>query len=79
VSRDDNAGLGCQTAAGGPGTAAMAVLDAPDDTRGGVVQLAGDDMLVRLPGGTARPLVSYASRRSKVLARAAASSSVEGF
>jgi hypothetical protein len=46
---------------------------------GGVVQLAGDDMLARPPGGTARPLVSYASRRSKALARVAASSSVEGF
>jgi hypothetical protein len=61
VSRDDNAGLGGWTAAGGPGTAAVAVLDAPDDARGAVVWLAGDDMLVRLPGGTARPLVSRES------------------
>jgi hypothetical protein len=48
VSRDDNAGLGGRTAAGGPGTAAFAVLDAPDDAWGAVVRLASDDMLVRL-------------------------------
>jgi hypothetical protein len=64
VSRDDNAGLGGRTAAGGPGTAAVAVLGAPDVARGAVIRLAGDGMLVRLPGGTARLLVPHESRRS---------------
>jgi hypothetical protein len=63
VSRNDNAGLGGRAAAGGPGTTAVAVLGAPDVARGAVVRLVGDGMLVRLPGGTARPLMSHESRR----------------
>jgi hypothetical protein len=66
VSREDNAGLGGQGAAGRVVVAAIAVtaLGAPDVVWGAVVRLAGDDMLVRLPGGTARPPVSHVSRRS---------------
>jgi hypothetical protein len=64
VSRDDNGGLGGRAAARGPETAAVAVLGAPAVARGAAVRLAGDDMLVRLPGGTACPLVSHESRRS---------------
>jgi hypothetical protein len=79
VSQDDNVGLGSRTAAGGPGTTVVAVLDAPDVARGAVIRLAGDGMLVQLPGSTARPLVSHESRHSEALARAAASSSVSSF
>jgi hypothetical protein len=66
VSREDNAGLGGRGAAGRAVVAAVAVtaLGAPNVVQGAVVRLVGDDMLVRPPGGTARPPVSHVSHRS---------------
>jgi hypothetical protein len=63
VSREDNAGLGGRGAAGRAIVVAIAVtvLGAPSVVRGAVIWLAGDDMLVRSPGGTARTPVSHES------------------